>query len=173
MKKYFAFIWIFVLVFIDQFTKFLAKTNLMNKDPITIIKGVFELQYLENTGAAFGMLQDRILLFVIITVVTVIAILYLYSRIPYEKHFTPLRYILIFIMAGAIGNCIDRVVNQYVIDFLYIKSIDFPIFNIADCYVSISAVLLVLLLLFYYKEDDLEFLKKAEKDERKMKGKDI
>lgn len=158
MKKYFALLWIFVLVFIDQVTKFLAKTHLMNKKPITIIENVFELQYLENTGAAFGMLQNQILLFVIITIVTVIVMLYIYGKIPYEKHFTPLRYILIFIMAGAIGNCIDRVVNRYVIDFLYFKLIDFPIFNIADCYVSVSGVLLVLLLLFYYKEEDFTFL---------------
>lgn len=158
MKKYFALLWIFVLVFIDQVTKFLAKTHLMIKKPITIIENVFELQYLENTGAAFGMLQNQILLFVIITIVTVIVMLYIYGKIPYEKHFTPLRYILIFIMAGAIGNCIDRVVNRYVIDFLYFKLIDFPIFNIADCYVSVSGVLLVLLLLFYYKEEDFTFL---------------
>ncbi|ROR29157.1 signal peptidase II [Mobilisporobacter senegalensis] len=167
MKKFLALIWVIVLVIIDQYTKFLAKTNLENQDSIAIIKGVFELHYLENTGAAFGMLQDQILLFVIITIITILMILYLYSRIPYEKHFTPLRYILIFIIAGAIGNCIDRVVNRYVVDFLYFKLIDFPIFNVADCYVSISAVLLIILFLFHYKEEDLEFLnlKKVDKHE--------
>lgn len=165
MKKFLALIWVIVLVIIDQYTKFLAKTNLENKDPITIIEDIFELHYLENTGAAFGMLQDQILLFVIITVITILAILYLYSKIPYEKHYTPLRYILIFIIAGAIGNFIDRVVNSYVVDFLYFKLIDFPIFNVADCYVSVSAVFLVILFVFYYKEEDLDFInfKKTEK----------
>lgn len=167
MKKFLALIWVVVLVIIDQYTKFLAKTNLENKDPITIIKDVFELHYLENTGAAFGMLQDQIVFFLIITIITILAILYLYAKIPFEKHYTPLRYILIFIIAGATGNCIDRVVNRYVVDFLYFKLIDFPIFNVADCYVSVSAVLLVLLFLFYYKEEDLDFIsfKKVDKHE--------
>lgn len=165
MKKFLALIWVIVLVIIDQYTKFLAKTNLENKDPIAIIEDIFELHYLENTGAAFGMLQDQILLFVIITVITILAILYIFSKIPYERHYTPLRYILIFIIAGAIGNCIDRVLNSYVVDFLYFKLIDFPIFNVADSYVSVSAILLVLLFVFYYKDEDLDFInfKKMDK----------
>ena len=63
---------------------------------------------------------------------------------------------------------IDRLANGYVVDFLYFKLIDFPIFNVADCYVVVSTISLLLLFFFYYKEEELEFLslgRKAEKGE--------
>ena len=93
--------------------------------------------------------------------------MFLYNRIPLEKRFHPLRLIGVALSAGAIGNLIDRMVNGYVVDFLYVELIDFPIFNVADCYVTVSAFVLVILFLFYYKEEDLEFItfhrkKKAE-----------
>ena len=59
-------------------------------------------------------------------------------------------------MAGAFGNCIDRIRLNYVVDFFYFKLIDFPIFNMADIYVTVSAVALILLVFIYYKEEDLE-----------------
>ena len=73
-----------------------------------------------------------------------------------EKKFLPLRICAIFIASGAIGNVIDRVRLNYVVDFLYFKLIDFPIFNVADIYVTVAAVMLVILVCFYYKEEDLE-----------------
>ena len=60
------------------------------------------------------------------------------------------------ILSGAFGNCIDRIRLNYVVDFLYFKLINFPIFNVADIYVTVAAFLLVILILIYYKEDDLE-----------------
>ena len=63
---------------------------------------------------------------------------------------------LLFFMAGAIGNFIDRITNQYVVDFFYFKLINFPIFNVADIYVTIAAVFMLFLGLFYYKEEDFE-----------------
>ena len=59
-------------------------------------------------------------------------------------------------MAGAAGNCIDRVMQQYVVDFLYFKLINFPIFNVADIYVTVGTLLLAVLMLFYYKEEEIE-----------------
>ena len=69
----------------------------------------------------------------------------------------PLQIAMILLGAGAVGNLIDRVVNNFVIDFLYFKLINFPIFNVADCYVTISLILLIWLILFYYKEEELDF----------------
>ena len=60
------------------------------------------------------------------------------------------------LVAGAFGNCIDRIRLNYVVDFFYFKLIDFPIFNMADIYVTVSAVALILLVFIYYKEEDLE-----------------
>ena len=65
-------------------------------------------------------------------------------------------WILLFFMAGAIGNFIDRIINQYVVDFFYFKLINFPIFNVADIYVTIAAVFMLFFGLFYYKEEDFE-----------------
>ena len=65
--------------------------------------------------------------------------------------------------AGAIGNFIDRMMWHYVVDFLYIKAINFPVFNVADCYVTVSVALLIILILFVYKEDDFGFLKLSKK----------
>jgi signal peptidase II len=61
---------------------------------------------------------------------------------------------------------IDRVSNSYVVDFLYFSLIDFPIFNVADCYVTVGAVLMVVLLLFYYREEELGFLKPGKKEKQ-------
>ena len=69
-----------------------------------------------------------------------------------------MRLCALLVGAGAIGNMIDRIVHHYVIDFLYFSLIDFPVFNVADCYVVIGAVLLILLLFTKYRSDHFEFL---------------
>jgi signal peptidase II len=167
MKKITGLLGVVLLVVIDQITKFLAITHLQNKEPIIIIKDVLKLMYLENTGAVFGILKNKIVIFVIITAITLAFIGYVYYRIPESKKYRPLKIILVLLSSGAIGNLIDRVMNNYVVDFIYFELIDFPIFNIADCYVTISAVLLLLYGLFYYSEEDLAFItyKKIKKKE--------
>jgi signal peptidase II len=94
--------------------------------------------------------------FIVITIVVVALLYLLYLRVPQTKRFRYFNWILLAFIAGAIGNCIDRSVNQYVVDFFYFKLINFPIFNVADIYVTVSAVMLILLFLFYYKEADFE-----------------
>lgn len=145
-------------IFLDQYTKLLAVENLKNQAPIDIIENVFQLHYLENRGAAFGILQNQKIFFVIIGIIILIVALFIYLKMPHERHFIPLRICLLLIASGAIGNMIDRIRLNYVIDFFYFELIDFPIFNVADIYVTLSAGLLIVLILFYYKEDDLEML---------------
>jgi signal peptidase II len=77
---------------------------------------------------------------------------------PVSPKYTLLRVLAVLMAAGAIGNMIDRVVNNYVVDFIYFNLINFPIFNVADCYVTIAAALLILSIIFIYKDDDLKFL---------------
>ena len=90
-------------------------------------------------------------------------IIYLYlMRIPSEKHFGLLNVIAILFFGGAIGNFIDRVMQGYVVDFFYFRLIDFPVFNVADIYVTVAAILLILCLLFY-KEEDFERILPAKK----------
>lgn len=157
MIYFIGFIAVILGVALDQYTKYLAVNHLQN-NPISIIEGVFELRYLENRGAAFGMLQNKQTFFLIITIITLSLIGYLYYRLPKTKHFLWLRICLLSITAGAIGNMIDRVRLKYVVDFLYFELIDFPIFNVADIFASVATCGLIVLLLFYYKEEDVDMV---------------
>lgn len=157
MKKYIsAIISILLLIFVDQYTKFLALVKLKDGQPFVVWKDVFELRYLENRGAAFGMLQNQQLFFILMTLVVLGVIVYLYIRTPYTKLYFPLRMVMIFLTAGAIGNLIDRLGREYVVDFFYFSLIDFPIFNVADIYVTVTFFVLIILLLFFYKDEELE-----------------
>ena len=141
----------------DQYTKYLATTHLIDH-PVVLIDGVFELRYLENRGAAFGLFQNQQLFFLIVTSITLLLIAYIYIRLPQKKHYLLLRISLLAIVAGAIGNMIDRIRQQYVVDFFYFKLIDFPIFNVADIYATVATFALIILFLFYYKDEDFDVI---------------
>ena len=182
----FSVILVNILIFLDQITKKVAQLHLKNNDAIPIIPEVFELKYLENTSAAFGMdpisllhkifqfdiftnnpalyLNVRMGFFYLITFVVILILIHIYTRIPNEKRFRYLDYVLLFFIAGAIGNFIDRVSLKYVIDFFYFKLIDFPIFNVADIYVTCAAFAMIGLGLFYYKDEDLEQIFPSKKN---------
>lgn len=149
---------VLLLVFVDQVSKYLAVAKLKDQASFVILKGVFELHYLENHGAAFGVLQGKKFFFITVTVLMIALLIYVYGRIPVEKHFYPLHGICIALFAGAVGNFIDRILHNYVIDFFYFSLIDFPIFNVADIYVTCAMALFIMLLLFYYEEADLDRL---------------
>lgn len=153
------------LVYLDQITKALAVKHLKDQPAFVLMDGVFELHYLENRGAAFGMLQNQKVLFVVIAAIMMVVITYMLIRLPRNKHYVPLEILLVLIASGAVGNLIDRVSLNYVVDFFYFKLINFPIFNVADIYVSVSCVLLAVLLIFFYKENDFDFLSKNKKKE--------
>lgn len=155
---------IILFIILDQLLKVWALSQLKNQDPIIIVKNIFEFYYLENRGAAFGILQNRQIIFFILTILVLVAVTWFYLQLPDTRRYVPLRICYMFLMAGAIGNFIDRITRGYVIDFCYFKAINFPVFNIADIYVTVTVVLLLILILFYYKEDELSFLQwKKEK----------
>ena len=154
------------LILFDQWTKTLAVANLMNQEPFVLIDGVFQLRYLENRGAAFGMMQGQQTFFIISASLAVLAIIYIYFKLPWEKRFHGLRTVVLFIAAGAVGNLIDRVILGYVVDFFYFELIDFPIFNVADIYVSCATAVLAILIIFVYKEEELECLFPPKKEKK-------
>lgn len=155
-KSYFLSLFAVVLgVLLDQYTKFLA-VKYIKKQPIPIIDGVFELHYLENRGAAFGILQNQQIFFLIMGCLMLLIIAILMIRLPETRRTNPIRICMIAVAAGAIGNMIDRMRLNYVIDFLYFELIDFPIFNVADIYVTVAAFTIVYLILFYYKEEEID-----------------
>ncbi len=149
---------VLLLLVFDQWTKWLAVHFLKEEPSISLIPGVLELQYLENRGAAFGILQNHQMVFVVICAVFVIAVALFYRLLPHTRRMLPMHIICILAVAGGIGNAIDRVRLNYVVDFIYFSLIDFPIFNVADCYVVICAILLIIFYLFYYKDEDFSFL---------------
>lgn len=146
------------LVAIDQLTKYGAVQNLKDKPAVPLIDGILELNYLENRGAAFGLLQDQKIFFVVVALVFLCVITYVLIKAPGEKKYDKLNFLLIIIASGAVGNLIDRLKVGYVVDFIYIVLIDFPIFNVADMYVTFSAALLAIQVLFVYKDNDFYFL---------------
>ena len=157
--KYFAIIAsvIFVvLVAFDQWTKALAVSNLKGQEPFVIWDGVFEFHYFENTGAAWGMLKNQQIFFYILTVVFCAIVLLEMYRLRKEKRFIPFVYTLTLMLSGAVGNFIDRLFQKYVVDFIYVKRIDFPIFNIADCYITVSVAIMLLLMFFYYSDEEFD-----------------
>lgn len=161
------------LIASDQITKLLAVRFLKGNSPFVLIDGVLELRYVENTGAAFGIFENKQWFFYIITVVIEIAVIIFIALIflKLKKYcrfcevcagtfsaktyndMIGLTYILAALFAGAAGNLIDRVANRYVVDFIYFSIIDFPVFNFADILVTCSAVFLVIFFIFIYKED--------------------
>lgn len=143
-----------VLIIIDLLTKSAAE-NLKGQAGIPLIDGVFELYYLENRGAAFGMLQNAKWFFLLIAGAAIILIAVLLVKMPRKKKYLPLRVLMVFLAAGAAGNLVDRAVLGYVRDFLYFRLIDFPVFNVADIYVTCSIAVFIVLILFYYKDEEL------------------
>ena len=133
------------LVVVDQVSKYLANTHLNGKNELIIINKVLSLYYLDggNRGAAWGMFSGKIVMFIIFTIIAIFVIS-IFMRNIYglivetdRNLFRGLNVCMALLMSGAVGNLIDRVVHNYVIDFIYIKFIDFPIFNVADCYVTV------------------------------------
>lgn len=145
-------LFIVLLVLLDQFTKFIAKKYLIMRPPIEIINGIFDLVYVENRGAAFGIFKNQKLILVGFTSLVVIGLIYYFFKNKGQDKIMDI--CLILIIAGAIGNLIDRVFLSYVVDFihLYIKDVfDFPVFNFADIYVTFGAILLSIKILFLDK----------------------
>lgn len=165
----FDLLFLIVLVAIDQLTKYAAVIKLKNQPAFNIIDGVLEFNYLENRGAAFGMLQNQKMFFVFVAVIFLGVITYVLVKVPAEKKYNSLHILLVLIAGGAIGNMIDRLRLDYVVDFIYFVLINFPIFNVADIYVTVSTVILVIQVLFMYKDNDFDFLSFKQKKYRELK----
>jgi signal peptidase II len=145
-------IWIVMVlgVVIDQVTKFLAVNYLPFETAVPIIGNIFSLQYIHNEGAAWSLMSGRVGLLIVITVIVTIFIGYLLYKTPKEQKL--MRFSFALLIAGALGNIIDRVRLGYVIDFLSFPN--FPIFNIADCCVTVAIAFIIILTLLDLKKDN-------------------
>ncbi len=130
---------------IDRLTKIYAVNNLMAKN---IDGKLFNLTYLENRGAAFGILQDKRMVFIILTSAIVIYLLYYFVK-NIKTSPRILNISLAMIISGAIGNFYDRLIQGYVVDFIEFSFVKFPVFNVADILVTLGCVLMIIYIIFH------------------------
>ena len=146
-NKIYIFLISFIIILFDQLTKFAVSKQLFTGDNVILINKVLSLYKTYNTGAAFSILQNNTLILIIFSIIVSILISIYFIR---NRH--PAPYLLIlgwgFILGGTMGNLIDRIRLGYVIDFIKLDFINFPIFNIADMFINIGAVVILLYLLF-------------------------
>ncbi|MBQ7925213.1 MAG: signal peptidase II [Lachnospiraceae bacterium] len=157
-----------LLLAADQLTKYLAIIKLKGQPAIELIPGVLELQYLENRGSAFGMLQNQKIFLLFVGVIFMAVMIFFLIKMPTEKKFYFSHGVFTFVIAGGIGNMVDRIRFDFVVDFISFVLIDFPIFNVADIYIVLGTITLFIMFMFVYKEKDLEFLSFKQNRYREM-----
>ena len=140
-----------VIVAVDQLTKLWAVANIPLHTSMDAIPGLFHLTYTQNTGAAFSSFQGMLWLFILIFAVFTVGILWEFSkkRMPFK---TFERWCIVAIYAGGLGNMIDRLRLGYVVDMIAVDFIDFPVFNVADCFITCGCIALLVHLVFFNKE---------------------
>jgi signal peptidase II len=131
-----------IIVFLDQLTKFLIKQNFQLNQSLPIIKNIFHLTYVTNTGSAFGLFKGFNIIFILISIIVVIIILYYLKKIKNNEKF--LQFSVGLLLGGTIGNLIDRLSYGYVTDFIDFRI--WPVFNVADSAVTLSVMAIIILL---------------------------
>ena len=140
----------FLIIVLDQLVKLWSINVLEPMGKLAIIEGVFNLRYVENTGAAFSMLEGKTAFLIIVPAIACAAMIYLLlSRRIKSKVGT---WAITFVLAGAVGNLIDRIVRGAVVDLFDFELINFPVFNVADIAVTIGAVLFFIYVIFFYED---------------------
>ena len=135
---------------VDQITKYLVVQNISLFGHAPLLPGILGLTYVRNQGAAFSSFQEMQWLFALIFAVFTLAVVYEYFKKPMP--FTRLeRWCIAAIYGGGLGNMIDRVRLGYVVDMLETEFMEFPVFNVADCFISCGCILLMLHLAFFNK----------------------
>ena len=144
-----------LVVAADQFTKYLTLLYIPLHTRIDVLPGFLGLTYVQNTGAAFSSFQGQQWLFVLIFAALTVAILWEYFKKPMP--FTRFeRWCIASIYAGGLGNMIDRVRFGYVVDMIETQFMDFPVFNVADCFITCGCIILIISLFFnkeFWKEE--------------------
>ena len=140
-----------VIVAADQLTKLWVVANIPLHTSMDAIPGLFHLTYTQNTGAAFSSFQGMLWLFILIFAVFTVGILWEFSkkRMPFK---TFDRWCIVAIYAGGLGNMIDRLRLGYVVDMIAVDFINFPVFNVADCFITCGCIALLVHLVFFNKE---------------------
>ena len=140
-----------VIVIVDQITKYLTIANIPLGGFVEAIPGLFHLTYVRNFGAAFSSFEGQQWLFAIIFALFTAGIIYDFTKnyLPFTKLE---RWLIAAIYGGGLGNMIDRLRFGYVVDMISVDFMDFPVFNVADCFITCGCILLLAHLIFFNKE---------------------
>ena len=150
MQYLFMAIFVFGIVAADQISKLLVVANIPLFAQVPVIPGLFHLTYTQNTGAAFSSFEGMTWLFAIVFVVFAAGIAWEFSKKRWP--FTTFeRWCIVAVFAGGLGNMIDRLRLGYVVDMIAVEFIDFPVFNVADSFITCGCVLLLVHLFFFNK----------------------
>lgn len=161
----FGYILVVLLVLIDQISKIIVENNMVLYEQIIFIEPILNFRFTYNTGAAWSILSDHRWLLALISIVASAGLLYLLKDFNLKKH-KIYSFALVLVSSGAIGNLIDRVFRKEgVVDFLEFGFMEFPIFNIADSFLTVGVVMLAVHILFFSKDGSLPFMEKKEKKE--------
>jgi len=139
------FLIVFLGLLLDRLAKIWALNSLKDNNGVIVIKDFFKLEYLENRGAAFGILQNKLIILAIVTLLVISGMVYYIIKYKPKSKFLRISFALI--ISGALGNLYDRLIYKYVVDFIlvhYKEIYYFPTFNIADSLVVIGTVILAI-----------------------------
>ena len=141
-----------LIVILDQVVKCLVVNHIDLTETIRVIPNVLDFVYVKNTGAAFSFMADKTYGIVILSLISILfcigVVWYLFKKRP-ENKLMILSLVLMF--SGALGNAIDRIFRRFVVDFIEVTFINFPVFNIADIAITVGAGLLIVYILFFDK----------------------
>lgn len=150
-----------VLLAADQIVKYFVLLYLKPVGSVPVIGGFLELAYVENTGAAFGLFKNHIWIVVTVTVVATVVIIGLLFRYRGHTFFSYATSALL--IAGGFGNLIDRILYGFVVDYIHVLFFDY-IFNLADCCITVGAVLFVIHVIFFTKKEEKDALPEPPSD---------
>lgn len=168
------------MVGLDQWTKYLTIQHLSDGHEVKFLGNAVVFSFMKNHGMAWGLFQNAQFVLCLLTIIAIGIIIFLYVRTPFEKEYRPIRIAEVMLVGGALGNLIDRIFrlepgekffHGYVVDMIYVKAINFPVFNVADVFVSLAFLSFLFLLIFVYNEDEFNkcfgnFKKKETKDQK-------
>ena len=143
-------VFVLLIVAADQLTKWLVVEKIPLYEIVEVIPGLFHLTYVQNTGAAFSSFQGQRWLFALIFLVLATAVIWEFfkKKLPFTRFD---RFCIAAIFAGGLGNMIDRVRLRYVVDMIAVDFINFPVFNVADCFITCGCIALMVSLIFFNK----------------------
>ncbi len=138
------------IVAADQISKYLVVKNIALHSFVKAVPPIFSLTYTQNTGAAYSLLLGMQWLFLLVFAVFTVALFYILAKNAFS--FTKLeQWLLVLIYAGGFGNMIDRLRFGYVVDMIHLDFVDFPVFNVADCFITCGCIVLMIHLFFFNK----------------------